>query len=185
MTLFKEIDTEKGIYDQIKKYFSIDEIVIGNLEYGNKIPVIFIKFKDLNLLEIQWKEFNSYITAEYLVKLDNNFSKWNTYVFYIAEKTVTKALKYEIENNKFSSRKTVIEGENLELNPDTIDRVISEHIINDNIKFDVEIEDIDAFVKNEKIEQAIQSVFNKSDSIKEANLKKVLDKLEKMRHDEN
>jgi hypothetical protein len=185
MTLFKEIDVENGIFNQIKKYFSTNQIIIGNLEYGNKIPVIFIQFKDMNSLEIQWKEFNSYITAEYLVKLDNNFSKWNTYVFYIAEKTVTKALKYEIENNKFSSRKTVIDEENLELNSDTIDRVISEHIINDNIKFDVEIEDIDAFVKNEKIEQAIESVFSKSDSVKETNLKKVLDKLEKMHQDEN
>jgi hypothetical protein len=185
MTLFKEIDTENEIYDQIKKYFSVQDIVIGNLEYGNNIPVIFIRFKDLGFLEKQWKEFNSFITAEYLAKLDNNFSKWNTYVFYITEKKVTKALKYEIENNKFSSRKTVIEGGSLDVSAAAIDQVISEHIINDNIKFDVEFEDVDAFVKNGKIDEAIQVVFSKSDSVKENSLKKVLNKLEKMLQDEN
>ncbi|HEX8013961.1 MAG TPA: ABC-three component system middle component 1 [Flavobacterium sp.] len=185
MALFKEIEKNNEIYDRIKNFFSIQDLLIGNLEYGNNIPVIFIRFKDLGCLEKQWKEFNSYITAEYLIKLQNDFSKWNTYVFYIAEKTVTKALKYEIENNKFSSRKIVIESEKLDVDSAVIEGVISEYIINDNIKFDVESEDVDEFVKNEKIDEAIRVVYSKSDSIKENNLKKILDKIEKMHQDEN
>ena len=51
MELFKGIDSKEEIYNQIRKCFDIQNIIIGNLIFGDNIPVIFIQFKNLNDLE--------------------------------------------------------------------------------------------------------------------------------------
>lgn|SRR5574343_24814 len=186
MGLFKEIDGKEEIYNKIGESFNIKSVIIGNLMFGDNIPVIFIQFNDLNDLEKFWKEFNSFMTAEYLIKLKNEFSKWNSYVFYLSESIIEKPLKYEIENNKFSTRKIIIESINTTIDTSILENILSEHIINDNIEFKVESQEIDSFSKNEAIELALESTsFNKTNDIKEENLLKVLDHLEKTISDEN
>lgn len=186
MDLFKDIDSQEEIYSKTKESFNIKNVLIGNLKFGDNIPVVFIQFNDLNDLEKYWKEFNSFITAEYLIKLKNDFSKWNSYVFYITESTVEKPLKYEIENNKFSTRKIVIESVDQAVDDNTIKSILSEHISNDNIEFNVENQNIESFSKNEIINEALESIsFSKSNEIKEENLLKVLNHLEKSLSDEN
>lgn len=186
MGLFKEIDGKEEIYNKIGESFNIKSVIIGNLMFGDNIPVIFIQFSNLNDLEKFWKEFNSFMTAEYLIKLKNEFSKWNSYVFYLSESIIEKPLKYEIENNKFSTRKIIVESINTTIDTSILENILSEHIINDNIEFKVESQEIDTFSKNEAIELALESTsFNKSNDIKEENLLKVLDHLEKILSDEN
>lgn len=186
MELFKDIDNKEEIYNKIKESFNIKNVSIGNLIFGDNVPIVFIQFNDLNDLEKYWKEFNSFITAEYLIKLKNDFSKWNSYVFYITESTVEKPLKYEIENNKFSTRKIVIESIKHAIDNNMIKNILSEHIINDNIKFGVENQNIESFSKNEIIDKAIKTTsFNKSNLIKEENLLEVLNHLEKTLSNEN
>lgn len=186
MELFKKIDSKQEIYNKISESFDIKNVSIGNLIFGDNVPVIFIQFNDLNDLEKYWKEFNSFITAEYLINLNNDFSKWNSYIFYITEGTVEKPLKYEIENNKFSTRKIVIESIHQTIDNILINNILSEHIINDNIHFGVENQNIESFLKNEIIDKALKSTsFNKTTSIKEENLLKVLDHLEKTLGNEN
>ncbi|MFD1166985.1 ABC-three component system middle component 1 [Sphingobacterium daejeonense] len=186
MELFKGIDSKEEIYNKIRESFNIKNVIIGNLMFGDNIPVIFIQFNDLNNLEKYWKEFNSFITAEYLMKIKNDFSKWNSYVFYLTENTVKKPLKYEVENNKFSTRKIVIESISQVVDDNMIKSILSEHIINDNIEFNVENQNIESFSKNAIINEALKSIsFNKSNEIKEENLLKVLNHLEKTLSDEN
>lgn len=186
MGLFKEIDGNEEIYNKIGESFNIKNIIIGNLIFGDNIPVIFIQFNDLNDLEKYWKEFNSFITAEYLIKLNNDFSKWNSYVFYLSENAIKKPLKYEIENNKFSTRKIIIEFNNQTIDTAILENILSEHIINDNIEFKVETQEIDIFSKNEIIDKALKSTsLNKSSDFKEETLLKVLDHLEKTLSNEN
>lgn len=150
MELFDKIDDSKNTIFQIKNNFDIQEAVVGDLKFGSNIPIILIQFKNLDNLEKHWKEFNSFITAEYLIKLDNDFSKWNSYIFFVTEE-VPKSLKYEIENNKFSTRKIVIEMETPIINDEVINNIISEHIVNDDIKFDIQSIDVGEFSKNELI----------------------------------
>lgn len=186
MELFKRIDSKEEIYDQIRKCFDIQNIVIGNLIFGDNIPVIFIQFKNLNDLEKLWREFNSLITAEYLIKLKNDFSKWNSYIFYITDSSVQRPLKYEIENNKFSTRKIVIESINQDIDEILLKNILSEHIINDNLDYNVKNQDIESFTKNVIINDALRATsFNKSNADKEKNLLKVLNHLEKTLNDEN
>lgn len=186
MELFKKLDNKEDIYNIINESFDVKNAIIGNLTFGDNIPVVFIQFNDLNDLEKYWKEFNSFITAEYLIKLKNDFSKWNSYIFYITEGTVEKPLKYEIENNKFSTRKIVIESINQSIDSNIIMGILSEHIINDNIHFGVKNRNIESFLKNEIIDKALKSTsFNKTTSIKEENLLKVLNHLEETLSNEN
>lgn len=186
MELFKGIDSKEEIYNKIRESFNIKNVIIGNLMFGDNIPVVFIQFNDLNDLEKYWKEFNSFITAEYLIKIKNDFSKWNSYVFYLTECTVKKPLKYEVENNKFSTRKIVIESIGQAVDDNMIKSILSEHIINDNIEFNVENQNIESFSKNAIISEALKSTsFNKSKEIKEEDLLKVLDYVEKKLSYEN
>ena len=186
MELFKYIDSKEEIYNKIKESFNINNVIFGNLIFGDNVPVVFIQFNDVDDLGKYWKEFNSFISAEYLIKLKNDFSKWNSYIFYITGSTVEKPLKYEIENNKFSTRKIVIESINQSIDNNTIKNILCEHIINDNIHFGVENQNIESFLKNEIIDKALKSTsFNKTTSIKEENLLKVLNHLEKTLSNEN
>lgn len=186
MELFKSIAGKEEIYNKIRESFDIKNVIIGNLIFGDNIPIVFIQFNDLNDLEKYWKEFNSLITAEYLIRLETDFSKWNSYVFYLTESTVKKPLKYEIENNKFSTRKIVIESINQTVDDNTIKSILSEHIINDNIEFNVESKNVESFSKNTIINEALKSSsFNKSNDLKEENLLKVLNHLEKSISNEN
>lgn len=186
MELFEKIDSKEEIYNKITESFEIKNVSIGNLIFGDNVPVIFVQFNDLNDLKKYWKEFNSFITAEYLIKLNNDFSRWNSYIFYITEGTIEKPLKYEIENNKFSTRKIVIESIYQSIDNKLVKYILSEHIINDNIHFGVESQNIESFLKNEIIDKALKSTsFNKTTSIKEENLLKVLSHLEKILNNEN
>lgn len=186
MELFKYIDSKEEIYIKIRKSFDIQNIIIGNLIFGDNIPVIFIQFKNLNDLEKFWREFNSFITAEYLIKLKNDFSKWNSYIFYITDSSMQRSLKYEIENNKFSTRKIVIESIGQDIDEILLKGILSEHIINDNIDYNVKNQDIESFTKNVIINEALRATsFNKSNAYKEENLLKVLNHLEKTINDEN
>lgn len=150
MESFDRIDDNQDIVTQIKNNFDVQETVVGNLTFGSNIPVILVQFKSLDNLEKQWKELNSLVTAEYLIKLDNDFSKWNSYIFFVT-KEIPKPLKYEIENNKFSTRKIAIEMETPLINDDVINNIISEHIVNDDIQFEVQSINVGEFSKNDLV----------------------------------
>lgn len=183
MESFKKINSEPNIIKEIKESFNIQNIVIGTFKFGDDIPILFVQFKSDNDLETSWREFNSFITAEYLLGFQNEFSKWNTYLFYIVKKAISKPLKYKIENNKFSTRKIVVECETTEINDETIQQIISEYIVNDNIEFKVEKNEVESFVKNSFINSEIEQLSNKK--LKEENLIEVLSKLEIKLKDEN
>ncbi|QQM28189.1 ABC-three component system middle component 1 [Elizabethkingia sp. M8] len=185
MVLFDRIDNSLEIITQVKNSFDIQELVIGSLSFGSNIPVILVQFKSLDHLERQWKELNSLVTGEYLIKLDNEFSKWNSYIFFVTEE-VSKSLKYEIENNKFSTRKIVIEMETPVINGDIINNIVSEHIVNDDIEFDIQITDVGEFPRNELLGKVIDD-FIKDNSKKadDTTLTELLTKIEKGLNNEN
>ena len=185
MESFDRVDDNQDIIIQIKKNFEIREVVVGNLIFGSNIPVILVQFKDLDNLEKHWKEFNNLVTAEYLIKLQDDFSKWNSYIFFLTEE-IPKPLKYEIENNKFSTRKIVIETKTPIINDEIINNIISEHIVNDDIKFEVQSTDIGEFTKNELISSSFDDLIkDNSKKIDDATLTELLIKIETGLDNEN
>lgn len=147
----KELDNIKNI---VEREFDILNFTFGEILYGGNIPIIIVQFKDEIDLAKYWREFNSFITGTFISTIEDDFSKWNTYVFYLSDTPISKSLKYEIENNKFSTRKIVIDNESGDFNDDLFEKIVSDHIVND-IEIVAEPTNNLSFIKNEVIERAL------------------------------
>ncbi|HEX7868704.1 MAG TPA: ABC-three component system middle component 1 [Chryseobacterium sp.] len=185
MESFEKIRENQDITIQIKKNFDVQEVIVGDLIFGSIIPIVLVQFKNFNDLEKCWKDFNSLITAEYLIKLTDDFSKWNSYIFFITEK-IPKSLKYEIENNKFSTRKIVIEMGKPVITDKLIDIIISEHIVNDDINLNIENTEVGGFSKNELISVFLDNLIKENTKkLEDSTLTELLTKIEKGLDNEN
>ncbi len=135
--LFKIIDEDFG--DILTSKYLLKFFAFGTVKYKGTILVAFTQFnkdqtsaKGQDTLQECWREVNSYLAANVVATIPSEFSKWNFYLFYVCDK-VDKALKYEIENNKFSSRKIVIESPGIKMSDKMLNRLISEHITNEDL----------------------------------------------------
>jgi len=153
--LFNKIELE--IAEEIKSSFELNHFSIGKVHFGGEVIACFVNFKDDAVLKNQWKELNSYLTAKFIPTVKDDYSKWNFYIFYLSKATVEKQLKYEIENNKFSSRKIVIENVN-SVTEKEINLFISEHITNDNIQIGVENKQSLKFKKNTSLSKILDKL---------------------------
>ncbi|MFK8399143.1 ABC-three component system middle component 1 [Pseudomonas sp. BGr12] len=59
-----------------------------------------------------WGQVSSVIAYEFQAKLDSKFEAWNIYLVFIVSDPVSKSVKYQIENDKFSMRKLVVSNVN-------------------------------------------------------------------------
>ncbi len=176
MESFKINKAEKFEAD-IKQLFQVDDLIVGELCFGGIVPIIFVRFSSIDTLAKNWKDFNGYVAAEYMTLIKNEYSKWNFYIFYLSAENVEKQVKYEIENNKFSSRKIVIENVKF-ITEKEINLFISEHITNDNIQIGVENKQSLKFKKNTSLSKILDklSLNKKSDD----DLQGALDSIEKI-----
>lgn len=55
-----------------------------------------------------WKDVQSIITLNYRPELE--YARWNIYLFFLNEEKLSINDKYQIENDKFSARKIVLDG---------------------------------------------------------------------------
>lgn len=156
MESYKELKIDE-LSNKLRNDFPIKELVLGELLFGGVIPLVFVSFKTLSDLNENWKNFNSQITSDIIINFREEYSRWNFYVFFFSVDAVPKSLKYEIENNKFSSRKIVIDNCK-SITEDIIEEVITEHITNDNIEINVEIKKTSTFNKNDKIAKVLDKV---------------------------
>lgn len=143
--------------EELKRLFPIEELIFGNLEFGGIIPILITRFNTLDGLISHWKDFNSHIAAELNTTINDEYSRWNFYIFYLLDMEVPKSVKYEIENNKFISRKIVVENCKI-ITDDLINDIISEHITNDNITINVETKQISTFKKNSNLAKIIDKL---------------------------
>lgn len=176
MESYKELKFEE-LFNKLKKDFPIKELVFRELLYGGVIPIVFVSFQTPNDLNKNWKDFNGQITTDFVINLKEEYSRWNFYIFFLSKETIEKQLKYEIVNNKFSSRKIVIENVNL-ISEEEINLLISEHITNDNIQIGVENKQSLKFKKNTSLSKILDklSLNKKSDD----DLQDALDSIEKI-----
>lgn len=180
MASFKKIKNEK-FDNEIRQLFQIDKLIVGEISFGGIIPIIFVRFSGIEALSKTWKDFNSYVAAEYMTLIKDEYSKWNFYVFYLSNEYVGKKLKYEIENNKFSSRKIVIEEKN-SLSDKEIALLISEHITNDNLQIGIVNPKSSDFKKNITISKILDNInLNKKN---DDDLQNALDLIEKTHKNE-
>lgn len=176
-------DIQVSFPQPLKDLYKLTETRFGTIDFGGKIMIGIVKFDNVENLSTFWSEVNSYITAYYFSESDSEFAKWNSYLFYLTPSKIEKPLKYDIENNKFSSRKIVIDNFNEELSTKTISDIIESHITCTNMHVKVAPPKIDKFTKNPKFSKIIDQLTIPKKG-KEEILKLALIKIEKELRDE-
>lgn len=141
---------------KLNELFPLKAVRLGRIVFGGDIIICFVQFEGDDGLAENWKQFNSFVTAEYITTLSDEFSRWNFYILYVSNSIVTRQVKYEIENDKFSTRKIVIEGLEGELTDACKDEMIKEHITNANILIAHVTEQKAQLTKDPLIQAAIQ-----------------------------
>lgn len=119
--------------EEMKTAYEVDDIKITKTNFVSDFYVVFCRFNKEAELKSLWDKLNSVISAELSCDFKNDFERWNLYFFYLCEKKVKDSIKYQIENDKYFSRKIVIDESRLKLTSESIEYLISKNIINDDL----------------------------------------------------
>lgn len=161
----------EGIVKRLNETFPEFKISHKVENYRGKVHLFFIECLNEKEIDQKWEELGSWIAGNFQTKLETEFEMWNLYLFYIIPSSIDPKLKYMIENDTFSSRKIVIEGEI------GYEEIIKEHITNtdldlgniiqipsgnDEIKKDPDLEKIlkGKILKDKRRTQEVPFVFN-------------------------
>lgn len=96
------------------------------------VHTFFIKNSSEDSLKNTWRKISNFMAINFQNNLENEFERWNLYLFFLNEQRISNNLKYQIENDTFSSRKIVID---LEMDQDAI---INDYILNNNLNISKE-----------------------------------------------
>jgi hypothetical protein len=88
------------------------------------VHCFFVNIPSEVILKVTWVEISNFIAINFQNKLDNEFERWNIYLFYRIENMVSRVLHYSIENDTFSSRKIIVNTRQSKSD------IIDEHILN-------------------------------------------------------
>lgn len=106
---------------------------------NHRISVFISHFGEIEQVGANWKKVSNYIASSYqstLTKKEDEFEKWNIYLLFTCTAAVNKTLRFEIENDKFSSRKIILERLAGDLDEQQANLLISQHISNDDLVID-------------------------------------------------
>ena len=109
---------------------------LSKVNYIGAVSVFTFSFESENDLYENWKAVTNAIATYYQSEFEDDeteFERWNIYIFFVVKEPVAARLKYKIENNKFSSRKTVQDNVSANVDLELIEQLIKEYIINDDI----------------------------------------------------
>lgn len=175
----------KSIIEILKENFSEQEFELDKINYGGIVHVFFIKSSTEELLNKTWENIRNMIGVYFQSKLESEFEIWNIYLFFITQVETKKETKHKIEHDTVSSRKIVIDKHEKMNDPTFNNILISEHIINDNLKISgTEIRKT-KFTKVKTLSSIIDKIdLTKTKRNKEEVLGAVLNQLEKHIKDE-
>ncbi|WP_339178554.1 ABC-three component system middle component 1 [Paenibacillus sp. FSL H8-0317] len=72
--------------------------------------IFSIQFHSNVQLEEMWKKINNIIATYFQSNLNKNVEKWNIYLFFFVVDKVSRDVKYKIEQDKYCSRKIIIDS---------------------------------------------------------------------------
>ena len=120
--------------NEIMSTYQVNEYRVEKVNFGGEFVISFLLFNSMNELERNWQKLNG-IFSEYLEEyMIDDFSRWNFYIIYLCKESVIKELQYKIENNTFFARKILEDKYILELTDENIEKLISEHIMFNDLK---------------------------------------------------
>jgi hypothetical protein len=100
------------------------------------IHAFFIENSSKDSLGNNWRKISNFIALHFQNNLENEFERWNLYLFFLNAPGISNDLKYQIENDTFSSRKIIIDC------PMDKDSIINKHILNNNLSINRESESL-------------------------------------------
>lgn len=96
------------------------------------VHAFFVKIDSEEVLKKVWRKISNFIALYFQNNLENEFERWNLYLFFLINQKISDDLKYQIVNDTFSSRKMIID-QKIDQNS-----IINEYILNNNLNIDKE-----------------------------------------------
>lgn len=126
------------ITEFFRERYTNEFVTFKLFEYKGNVSVFVFYFEEENELKKAWNNVSGNIAGLYQAELTEDFDMWNIYTFYLCKSKISLALKYKIENDRFSSRKIVLDNYDKEISDMGIKDIINEHITNIDIIYDPE-----------------------------------------------
>jgi hypothetical protein len=154
----KKQDSKEINYLQEK--FSNDSLTHWIEQNGVRFHIFTIQSKTIEQLDINWESLTDMIAGYYQADIEDEYETWNFYIVFLSEFEIPKNLKYKIENDKYSSRKIVLDN----MLPPIDDKKITDEISKKIFLFDADIEQQrDALQRDlaEIVDKDLYSLINK------------------------
>ena len=145
-----------SLIESLKPKF-IESIGDVQLEYYSlqigqgTVHSFFVSLVNSTELETKWRVISNFLALNFQNKLESDFEIWNMYLFYKLSEKIENDLKYQIENDIFSCRKIIVEGQFLN------QEIINEHIFNSDLSIEMNAKIQPAFQSNEIIWKALEN----------------------------
>lgn len=126
---------DKNTVEVLREMFADFEMKFQTVQFPVTVSVFFFTFGDAGALQENWEKMQKAIAGYYQTSLADgaDFERWNIYIFYLCCELVASELKYKIQNDKFSSRKIVVENFSATVGEETLNELIAEHITNTDL----------------------------------------------------
>jgi phosphate uptake regulator len=142
--------------------YQLDDIIIVETPYIDNIFLCILSVSsEVKLIEL-WDILNSVVSSELSKDFKNDFQMWNFYLFYLCKEEVGVELKYKIINNKFSSRKVVIDKFDKKIDKQVVEGIISEYIVGSDILLDEKVKALpeeSSYHSESKVFKNIESIY--------------------------
>lgn len=122
----------------LREHYGAAFITFKKITFKGAISVFIFLFKTEAELEAAWDKISGNIAGNYQSELSDQFAIWNIYIFFLCPREVSLALKYKIENDRFSSRKIVLDNNSAEVSDIGVEDIVRRHITNQDIQYDPE-----------------------------------------------
>lgn len=122
--------------EELRHVEGLTELKLYQNREKYRISVFFSLFTNTDQVEANWRKISNSVASVYQSRLTgkgNEFEKWNIYLLFLCGAEVEKKLKFEIENDKFSTRKIILGGFTEALDFEVSNRIISQHITNEDL----------------------------------------------------
>lgn len=99
-------------------YYWTKEVNSTNRKYN--CHIFSFEIKDEVCLSNEWEGIVATLASDFQADLDSKIERWNVYVVFVLANEIISDLKYKIEQDKYSSRKLVLDGQNINSEGDLI-----------------------------------------------------------------
>lgn len=107
---------ELEISNELKEKLWFNELLqLYKIKYWKKneetfnVHIFTVELKLHQRLKDIWEIVNSDIALEFQAQLEVNIERWNIYIVFLVKEKIDSIVKYEVEQNKYCSRKIVID----------------------------------------------------------------------------